>query len=250
MIDQGRGPRSAAVLVFWPVLALILLIFLPSSAILIYVGGNGTALLPDLGASGRTPWGILTSFFAHSGWNHLMDNLQAMLLYSGLFILSNIFFLDRSGSKRVRLFVFGALGLGVGATALWVILKPDSATYGSSGLVYAVEGLVVGFALHNSLSSFLLAWDAGGERRPSCTKAKCFANLVINLFVFLLLFAIAVQSPILFLNAQEGVNAFVHGVAFYGGFLFGLINLCTTYFTKLRSVLGRPHSILSVSFWL
>lgn len=93
-------------------------------------------------------------------------------------------------------------------------MKPNSGTYGSSGVVYTGWGVVSGYAIFNGLSS-----DPETKRFHLLSKNKvkrtwAFVNL-ITIVSFVLYLAV---DPSLFLSEAPGVNVFAHGIGFLGGF--------------------------------
>jgi len=164
-------------------------------------------------ASPRTPWGIVTSVFTHSELQHLGFNLTALFVYFMIFITSNIFLPNEESERRVRFFLLTIFLMAITSNLAWIILRPDINTTGASGLVFASEGAVTGFTL---LNSFRLI-DVG--KQDSKRRKLLLIVYLYNLALFVFLFLQIVLAPSLFLNVAPGINAFVHGIAFYINFV-------------------------------
>jgi hypothetical protein len=91
---------------------------------------------------------------------------------------------------------------------------PQVSATGSSGMVFASEGVLIGFCLLNSFGLLNLSKCNRKDRRTLLT--TCLPNLL----VFLVIFFQIVLTPDLFLNVAPRVNSFVHGIAFLTSFLF------------------------------
>jgi hypothetical protein len=166
-----------------------------------------------LSASSHTPWGIVTSLFIHGGglW-HLSNNLVALF---ALFLLLSMSNLNSSTRERRVIIIFLLISIFLAAVVsnfLWVMLVPNGITSGLSGVVFATEGVLVAFSLRNSMTMFRLA------KRDTKEEKRAQTLWMLNLLVFLLSFIQIVSNPRLFLNVAQGVNSFVHGVAFLSNF--------------------------------
>jgi len=160
-------------------------------------------------ASPRTPWGIVTSLFTHLGIQHLTLNMAALFGYFAIFITSNIFLSSEESKRRVRFFILIIFVMAIISNLAWIILRPDINTTGASGLAFASEGAVTAFALINS---FRLV-DIG--KYDLKRQKSLLAIYLYNLAFFVFLFLYIILAPPLFLSVAPGVNAFVHGIAFY-----------------------------------
>jgi len=182
-------------------------------------------------ASSRTPWGIITSLFTHLELQHLTSNLTALFVYFVIFVTSNILLSMEEIERRVRFFLLTIFIMAIMSNLVWIILRPDTNTTGASGLVFASEGVVTGFALLNSLRLI----DIG--KYDSKRQKLLLAIYIYNLAIFLFLFLQIVLAPSLFLNVAPGVNAFVHGIAFYISFLAVML-----FFQIFPLVRRREHT--------
>jgi hypothetical protein len=166
-----------------------------------------------LSASSHTPWGIVTSLFIHGdGLWHLSNNLVALF---ALFLLLSMSNLNSSTRERRVIIIFLLISIFLAAVVsnfLWVMLVPNGITSGLSGVVFATEGVLVAFSLRNSMTMFRLA------KRDTKEEKRVQTLWMLNLLVFLLSFIQIVSNPRLSLNVAQGVNSFVHGVAFLSNF--------------------------------
>jgi len=183
-------------------------------SIIIYGASLTNPALSDIFvASPRTSWGIVTSIFTHLGIQHLTLNLTALFGYFAIFVTSNIFLPNKESERRVRFFLLTIFIMSIISNLVWMFLMPNINTTGASGLVFASEGAVMGFAL---LNSFRLI-DIGNYR--SKRQKWLLAIYIYNLAVFVFLFLYIILAPSLFLSVAPGVNVFVHGIAFYMNFV-------------------------------
>jgi membrane associated rhomboid family serine protease len=164
-----------------------------------------------LSASRSTPWGIISSIFTHSSLSNLLLNMGALFFFMLLFAFCFSTFTIESKKKvefysLVSIFVFAII-----SNVLWLLFTSESSV-GASGLVYAVEGTVMGFSLSNS---FQIAYFSKLKTQSLTT----LFMLSMNLVVFGLLFYLLLRSPNIFLSVGVGVNVIAHGVSFLLGFL-------------------------------
>lgn len=160
-------------------------------------------------ASPRTPWGVVTSLFTHLEIQHLTLNLTALFGYFAIFITSNIFLSSEEIERRIRFFLLTIFIMSITSNLTWIILRPDINTTGASGLVFASEGAITAFALINSFRLIdIRKHDLKGQK-------LLLAIYLYNFALFVFLFLYIILAPPLFLNVAPGVNAFVHGIAFY-----------------------------------
>jgi len=169
-------------------------------------------------ASGQTPWGVFTSLFVHSGIDHLTLNMVGLLTFSTLFVATNFFFDEQEKRTRSVFLVVIVFLTAILSNLLWVSLIPRIATAGASGIVFALQGSVVGFALLNSLSLKNVRKEQDRKRRIQLAGFYSF-----NLIVFVVFFCQIILAPNVFLNVATAVNVVVHGVAFLGAFLVTIL---------------------------
>lgn len=175
------------------------------------------AIFPSLSdtllASSQTPWGVITSIFIHLESQHLIANMVAFLVFLVLFVVINIFLPQEEKMRRERFLLLNIFVSAILSNLMWIILLPNVNATGASGLVYASEGVMLGFALLNSLKL--------KDIRKCCPeKGKLVLGIrIFNVIVFLSVFLQIVLAPIAFLNVSPRVNIFVHGIAFYISFV-------------------------------
>ena len=176
-----------------------------------------TGLNDIMSASALTPWGIVTSVIVHSGGlNHLSFNLLGLFLWFILFLITNNSLKDESKRYAVKSFVAIIFTAGFVSTFLWVILKPDSHTSGLSGVVYASEGVILALSLINTLSLSRISKPLTAQQK------RRYLLWLFNVFIFVFILLSLMYSPSLFLNKEQNVNFFVHGISFLGTFCFSV----------------------------
>ena len=101
--------------------------------------------------------------------------------------------------------------MAIFSNAFWVWLIPNIGTAGASGIVFALQGSVLGFALLNSLCLRNIRKEQNRKRRIQLAGFYSF-----NLVVFVAFFLQIVLAPTIFLNVATAVNVVIHGIAFLG----------------------------------
>jgi membrane associated rhomboid family serine protease len=188
----------------------------------IAVSGSIYALsqfIPDLttalSASPWTPWGVVTSIFTHANFDHYFNNMLGLTILTVIFVFANC---SLMGQKKVRVenfLIATSLIAAVASNILWIGITVIPSE-GASGLLYAVNGVVLGFALSNGLQ-FLELKKFKTQRYLVMTMV--FVNTVLSFALLAQVF----QNPQLFLNIAAGVNVVAHGVSF-------LIGMFATFF--------------------
>jgi len=184
-----------------------------------------------LKVSTTTPWGIVTSVFAHGGFMHLRDNMLGLCFFFIIFFITNFFPSKEERESRVTFFLVIIFAAAIVSNIAWIIIAPQRGAIGSSGLVYASQGIVTGFALSNGLRIFQLSHDVK-KKRP-----LYIAVYVFNLVVFLSLCIPIFLDAKAFLNVAENVNSVVHGIAFLVGLFL------TTIWAWVRQVINSSSTL-------
>jgi len=203
-------------LAFKKILLVYLLVLLLSGSVYI-----ASTVYPDvnmsLAASRNTPWGIVTSIFAHSSLSHFGLNMGGLFIFALLFVFSNSTYSVQNKKRVERLTLFSVFVFAIISNVLWVILTPNPSV-GASGLLYAVIGIVTGFSLFNGLQIVNFSKFKTQEAATVCV-------ILINMLLSILLMAQVFQDPQLFLNIGAGVNVIAHGVSYLLG-LFVVFPYC------------------------
>ena len=229
-VADSRGHKL--IRLFWRIVLDVKLLFLTFMMLFvistaIYVTSSTYPMLNDvLKASPATPWGVVTSLFVHQGLEHLAFNMAGLLAFFFLFSITNSHLSKQEIEKRVSLFLIAIFLMAIFSNILWMILVPQASTIGSSGLVFASEGIFMGFTLLNGLQIIELFKDGGKDRK------RLMAIYLCNLTIFGVLFVQIVFAPQIFLNVAPAVNAFVHGISFLGSFF---LTIFWSLYRTLRS---------------
>jgi membrane associated rhomboid family serine protease len=162
-----------------------------------------------LSASANTPWGIVTSIFTHSSFDHYANNMYGLTVLIAIFVFANCSLLGQKKVKVENFLIVTALIAAVSANVLWISVK-SSPSVGASGLLYAVNGIVLGFALYNGLQFLDL-------KRFKTQRVLVMTMVFVNTILAAALLAQVLLNPELFLNVGAGVNVIAHGVSFLIG---------------------------------
>ncbi|MHB8559619.1 MAG: hypothetical protein ACYDAP_00410 [Thermoplasmataceae archaeon] len=158
-----------------------------------------------LAISPLQPNNALSSIFVFDG----MGNIYMFLVMTALFSV-NLYFLPKKQQYIRAFFVSIAMfGIAVYSELSWLNQGYYLASTGQSGVVYALQGLIITFFIIDGILNFL-----------NHNLLKSFINTIIGLYlIFPFLF---VKSTIMF-NIKNGVNYYVHEVSFYTGIELGII---------------------------
>jgi membrane associated rhomboid family serine protease len=167
------------------------------------------SLNASLSASANTPWGIVTSIFTHSSFDHYSSNMFGLTILIAIFVFANCSLLGQKKVKVENFFIATALIAAVSANVLWISVK-NIPSVGASGLLYAVNGIVLGFALFNGLQ-FL------DFKKFKSQRLLVMTMVFVNTILAVALLAQVLLNPELFLNVGAGVNVIAHGVSFLIG---------------------------------
>jgi membrane associated rhomboid family serine protease len=107
-------------------------------------------------------------------------------------------------------FLSSSFLFAVFSNILCIFITPMS-SIGASGLLYAMEGCLVGFTLANGLQIFNFL-----KLKTQSTSIICM--VIVNIFVSFVTLIQIMQNPEIFLSVGESVNVIAHGVSFLFGF--------------------------------
>jgi len=163
-------------------------------------------------ASRSTPWGVVTSLFAHSDLGHLAMNLVGLLSFFLIFPFTNYFLPGEEKAGRVVFFLAAVLASTVLSNVVWIVIV-NIGSMGASGLVYASEGAVTGFCLVNF-------WDIYSGEGPGAGGGR--GALLVNLLVFVPVCVWMVFYTSSFLSYGRDVNVLIHGSSFVLAFILAI----------------------------
>ncbi|MEM1981616.1 MAG: rhomboid family intramembrane serine protease [Candidatus Hadarchaeales archaeon] len=175
------------------------------------------SLLPLLSLSRSHPWGIFTALFTHADTEHLLSNLLSFISFSFLFVL--LHFPRRVEVRREMALAF-TLSLflaGLGVNLVDFLYRwssgSSSTSCGSSGIVYAVMGMVFVSSFYNFLLFSRLSLKYPSLRFPLLLAASP-AVAVLLVFGWELLF-----HPSSFFSVAPSANVQAHVL----GFIYGMV---------------------------
>jgi hypothetical protein len=156
-----------------------------------------------------TPWGIFTSVFVYDGWQNIPAYFLILVTYSSV----SDFVGPDERRKRARFssaIIFVAAFI---ANALWLFVRPLSYSWGSSGVVYALWGVLLAFAFRDGMPKHL-SWDI----KTWYKNRKEMTSGINNLVIFTVTALVVVTQPSTFLSSAPGINVFAHAMSFLGGY--------------------------------
>ncbi len=168
-----------------------------------------------LSASRATQWGIITSIFVHSNLAHLAFNMGSLFAFIFFFAFCNSTFSLQIKRRIENFFLVSVFVFAVTSNILWIALA-SKGTIGASGLVYAVEGDLIGFSLVNSLQLHSLSKF---KVLNITTRLVVFMNIVVCFAVIAEVFL----NTDIFLGVGQGVNIISHGLSFLLGLFISFI---------------------------
>lgn len=192
----------------YPLLVVGLLYFL----ICVYV----TEFVPNLSAyylSPKTPIGIFTSLFVYDGWTNIVVFVGAGTFY----YISNLYVPEEKEMMRTWSITLAIFSAAILANYLWLFTDPSKPSIGQSGVVYALIGVMMIFALHNIFTlrkdSLMYIWKSLKSGRKAHLN-KLELSAVVSIPIFAVFFYQIVSSPSVFLSKGANINYFVHGLSF------------------------------------
>jgi hypothetical protein len=159
---------------------------------------------------GTTPWGIATSVFLFDGWANIPVFLGILLMYTAF--TGNVEGQERQSRARFTTVVM--FGAAMMANMLWLLAKPLTYSWGPSGVIYSMWGVLLAFALFDAMPKTAKSLNPRTWYSSKQERIAAMDNLVVFSSTAIFLFL----EPGQFLSAGPGINVFVHGVGFLGGF--------------------------------
>lgn len=197
--------------------------------------------------SSGTPWGIVTSLFIHIETQHLTENIGSLFLFLFYFISTNLCHYETKVRRRAFFASLLIFSSAIFSNLLWILLRPDVSAIGASGLIYALNGATLGFALSNISEVLKMSDIFDAEDIETLLKSKSkevkrkflrmfrYTFWLINMGVLMYFLIFLFSSPQQFLNVNPGVNSFVHALSFYISFVFAFV-FAMLYARKSRSI--------------
>jgi membrane associated rhomboid family serine protease len=188
------------------------------TSLFVYIASYAYPSLMDIFAvSPQTPWGIVTSIFAHAGIEHLIGNMLLLFLFLLYFVVSNFYIHHEEKRQRISFLLITVFSMAIVSNIATIVLMPKATSIGSSGLVFALEGVLMSFSLINSFETY--EWF----KQKKINGEISLAIEIVNIWVFTFLFLQIVLTPQSFLNVSPGVNIIVHGLSFLSSFVLVLV---------------------------
>jgi membrane associated rhomboid family serine protease len=191
-------------------LAFILIVV--TSTVVSFVSAKDADILDMLSVSRETPWGVFTSIFSNTTPSHLTTNMNGLFLFMFAFCVTNSLNRKKEREKRARFMAITIFLIAIISNLFWLLLSESGAT-GSSGMVFASQGVTLLFALMNIPKLFDYI-KSGKKMIPALI---LFVVIVVIGSVFVSVFKEIVTFSRLMETKQ---NALVHLISFTGGFLF------------------------------
>lgn len=180
-----------------------------------------------LASSTNTPWGVVTSIVVHGNVPHIVFNLfilwimTAYLMFQSDFLKHDIMSREEI-TKRLKFSMIVSIAVVMGLNILYsFILRPDSTTMGSSGVVFTFFGVSMAFSFMN-VSHILKKFRIRGV--PKMVIITNLYSIVANTLVFIALyFAVTSDTKAFFVIGDPQVNSLIHLLSFTFTFFMILI---------------------------
>ena len=149
--------------------------------------------------------------FVYDGW----QNAAVLFMLAIAYLPFSSHQVPKERQSRSKFIATAVFPVAIVANGFWTALKPLSVTYAQSGVVYAAWGALMAFCVIDAYPRGTVkgAWIP----RYSSKEEKSAA--VANLAIVVLTVGTIILNPRIFLGESQGVNGFVHTVAFLGGYL-------------------------------
>ncbi len=164
-------------------------------------------------AGHSTLFGAVTSVF-------LFDSVSNIFVFAGYLVVFwavNLMLSRNIRQKRDKFAALSMFAAGITANIIDIIIAPGVISYGSSGVVYAFTGIVLGFIILNLfLSPMPLSFSVFTKRKKHKEE---FFYFLSNLCLLLIILSFIFLDTGNFLSKAPGINVPVHGISL----LLGLI---------------------------
>ncbi len=196
-------------------MAFIFSIFTVVLNVMVYVADLYTVsgLKDLLAASPRTPWGIVTSFFVHADEVHLLNNMVSLFLFLMLFVGSNAFLSKKEVKMRIASTLLAIFSVPATLNFFVLIVYPYMQIIGSSGIVYTLEGMCLGFSLLNALQLRRMQSKVKDEKQLLLVSSLFNLAVVVGFLLSLSIY------PLLVFGGRYETALWFHAIAFSCGFL-------------------------------
>ena len=196
-------------------MAFIFSIFTLVLNIMVYVADLYTVsgLKDLLAASPRTPWGIVTSFFVHADEVHLLNNMFSLFFFLMLFVASNAFLSEKEVKMRIAPTLLAIFSIPATLNFFVLIVYPYMQIIGSSGIVYTLEGMCLGFSLLNTLEFRRMQSKVQYEKQLLLVSSLSNLTIVVGFLLSLSIY------PLLVFGGKYETALWFHAIAFSCGFL-------------------------------
>jgi hypothetical protein len=141
-----------------------------------------------------------------------------LLFFTFLFATINMHLSDQEKSKRSSFFLWNLFFSAILANVVWVVVLPQAKSLGSSGIVYASMGIVMGLSLDTTCHDFRNMLR-NLKNEPLKNFFKKYFSIIYNLSVFSSFLFFIIANPEKFLSAGPGINTLVHSISFIASFL-------------------------------
>jgi membrane associated rhomboid family serine protease len=167
-------------------------------------------------ASTKTPWGIVTSFFVHDDEAHLLNNMVSLFLFLMLFFVSNSFLTEREIKARFKTVFLAIFSIPAILNLLIIIFYPELKIIGSSGIVYALEGMCLGYSFLNTLELRTIQNSLKNQKRLLLVSSLSNLIIIIGFLLGLIFY------PQWILAGGGGIIFWFHCMTLSCSFLFSI----------------------------
>ena len=161
--------------------------------------------------SSNSPIGVLTGLFLYDGLGNVLSFVTSIVLFA----ISSVRYTKLTIRTRASFSIAALFLIGFLANIYWVTRYPTLSTYGQSGAMFALNGIVLIFCVFN-IGPLFEDLKNGISNLKGKSKRNFFASSMSLVMAIFILYYVVFLKPA-FLNEAPGVAFPVHAFSFLLG---------------------------------
>lgn len=160
------------------------------------------------------PFGILSGLFLYDGWPNMLSFVTGIILFG----ISSIRYDQKTVRTRATFSIAAMFLIGLLANLYWVLMYPSLSAYGQSGVMFALNGIVLIFCTFN-VGPLFVDFKQGLRNLKGESLRNFLASVMSVIMVaFILYYVVFFKAA--FLNENAGVAFPIHAISFVLGVVF------------------------------